>query len=114
METIIEIVKNWLKKNLAALTCVGLTILLLFVVDLRFKEWFADNPSYHAVLCSVLATFLVGFTTPNLRKMIDKKVVIESVKKTLRPNVINLSKGISKIDVFLQGNGSIPKNRKLN
>ncbi len=110
---LIEIIKKWFLKNWVALICVIFTIALLVVIDLCFKEFFTENPSLHAVMCSVVATGLVGFTTPNLKKTIDKKILKESIKKSLRPTAYNLDKGIANIEAYLSGKKLLPRDKKL-
>ena len=108
-----EIIKKWLLENVAALISIIFTIVVLVVIDLHFKEFFTENPSLHAVMCSVIATGLVGFTTPNLKKTIDKKMLKDSIKKSLRPNVMELAKGIVAIETYLLDAKIITKKKRV-
>lgn len=108
-----EIIKKWVLKNGAACICIAITFVLLVVIDWCFKEFFSENPSLHAVMCSVVATGLVGLATPNLKKTIDKKILKESIKKSLRPTVHNLDKGIANVEAYLSGKNLLPRDKKL-
>lgn len=106
-------ITKWLCDNRVAILCTAITVVLLAIVDCAFQEYLSKIPSLRALIYSVSSTLLIGFTTPVLKKSIDKKAVIESVKKSLRPGVHELDKSVSNIHVHLDAKKILPRDRKL-